>query len=290
MLNYCCISLTNIFIYLDAKILFKNRRYAALQKLVDTTDYFTEEEMQRRNPILYDQLIGKFQTKEEKQAFLKRSYDAAASSKTPLTDLLMAHMNRNEQGESYRRLDQEKQQAEEEEAEAEYQRIDDDDDQDDEMEIGGPSSRRNNADGNDEEGEEIEDEEKELFKEEFYTTMYQHFLDGKDIDFDYSTVDNNEEYDVGENLELDAEEKYFDGEEPFEAMGETQDNNEISDDLFNPPVRCKDIESKIKSLSVDTHSKPLISVTTNHNNDEDEGEDELDVYMKSIEKELQNQS
>lgn len=252
----------------DAKIRFKNRRYAALQKLVDTSDYFTEEEMQRRNPILFDQLIGKFQTKEEKELFMKRSYDTAASSKTPLTDLLMAHLNRNEQGESFRRLDQEKQTADEEEADAEYFEADDEDEEMDE-----PRSRRDIARDENDECEEIEEEEKELYKEEFYTTMYQNFLDGKDVDFDYSGVDNNEEYDIGENLELDEEEKYFDGEDPCEVHSESS----CDDVLFKPPARFSDIESKIKDLTVEADRAEPGS------NDEDE----LDAYMKIIESQLQ---
>ncbi|OXA57524.1 coiled-coil domain-containing protein 97 isoform X2 [Folsomia candida] len=269
-----------------AKLRLKNRRYAALQKLVDTTDYFTEEEMQRRNPILFDQLIGKFQSKEEKEAFASRSYNTAACSKTPLTDLLMAHMNRNEQGESYRRLDQEQQTAEEEEADNEYF------DDDEEMDQGNSPSRRSQGKIVDEDDcEEIEDEEKEILKEEFFTTMYQHFLDGKDIDFDYASVDNNDEYDIGENLELDEQEKYFDGEEPCDIN--SIDSSSCEDVMYKPPVRCSDIEFKIQTLTVKSdcnspsYTKVRDNLQMNQNNEDDE--DELDAYMKTIEKQLQSQ-
>lgn len=44
----------------------KNRRYGALNKLVKDDDYFTETEMMKRNPLLYDQLVGQYMTQEEK--------------------------------------------------------------------------------------------------------------------------------------------------------------------------------------------------------------------------------
>ncbi|KAG7154621.1 Coiled-coil domain-containing protein 97-like 1 [Homarus americanus] len=49
------------------KITVLNRRYSALQKLRRSGDYFSEKEMERRNPLLYDQLIGKHQTSEERE-------------------------------------------------------------------------------------------------------------------------------------------------------------------------------------------------------------------------------
>lgn len=48
------------------RITVRNRRYAALQKMRKSGDYFSEEEMERRDPLLYDHLIGQHQTQEER--------------------------------------------------------------------------------------------------------------------------------------------------------------------------------------------------------------------------------
>lgn len=50
--------------------------------------------------------------------------------------------------------------------------------------------------------------------------MEQRFIRGGDDDFDYTTVDDNEEYDDRAIEEQDAEDKYFDGQEPEFVMGE----------------------------------------------------------------------
>jgi hypothetical protein len=44
----------------------KNRRYEALQRLEKDTSYFSEDEMQQRCPLLYEQYIGQYMTDEEK--------------------------------------------------------------------------------------------------------------------------------------------------------------------------------------------------------------------------------
>lgn len=264
----------------------KNRRYEALKKLVETTDYFSEEEMQRRNPILYEQLIGKFHTEEEREAFLQQSWKSASGSGTtamPLTDMFLAHLERNSDGSSCRRVAQEAQLEEENEADAEYDSDDDDYDMDSVQEghlksKGDKSPKRNIS----MEGprEEIEDDEKELLKEEFFTTMYRSFLNGKDEDFDYSTVDDNPDYDCGENLDNDEEEKYFDEEEPCQVSEPSSDQ----DDLFRPPVRSNEIESKIEKLSVTNENSHKDETSSEIAMSEDE--DELDAYMKEIEKQL----
>lgn len=262
--------------------------------MVETSDYFSEEEMQRRNPILFDQLIGRYHTDEEREAFLQQSWKSSSGSGTtsmPLTDLFLAHLERTSEGESCRRMAQESQQDQEDEADAEYDSIDSDYD----MESPRPSTSKNSKKSprrptvnDDQPREEIDDEEKELLKEEFFTTMYRNFLNGKDEDFDYSTVDDNPDYDCGENLENDAEDKYFDDEEPCSVSDPCSDQ----DELFRPPVRSSEIESKIGSLSVDngvcdsgTNSGATVATTQDMTVGDDD-EDELDVYMRELQKQL----
>ncbi|NXK14997.1 CCD97 protein, partial [Herpetotheres cachinnans] len=59
--------------------------------------------------------------------------------------------------------------------------------------------------------------EREMLREEFTSRMYQRFLDGEDGDFDYSQVDENPDLDNLDIVSQDAEERYFDEEEPSDA-------------------------------------------------------------------------
>lgn len=45
----------------------KNRRFEALKKMVEEGSYFTETEMRNRNPLLYEELVGKYLTPEERK-------------------------------------------------------------------------------------------------------------------------------------------------------------------------------------------------------------------------------
>ncbi|CAG7835214.1 unnamed protein product [Allacma fusca] len=245
------------------EIVAKNRRYEALQRLVDTTDYFTEPEMQRRNPILFEQLIGRYHSKEEREAFLQllEKYSTGKQC-TPLSDMLIAHMNRSDDNVSERRLQQEDQINQEDAADEEY--FEDQDMEDDGYDYGPPASGRKVNE--EEETEEIDEDEKDLLKEEFFTTMYRNFLEGKDEDFDYSTVDDNEEYDCGEVLNQDAEDRYFDAEDSLSCHSDNMEGGGDSD----------------------MRSSPTLNPHGTHN--EEDSEDELDIYMKSIEKQLQTRN
>lgn len=44
----------------------KNRRYAAMQRLIDENEYFSEVEMMKREPLLYEHLIGQYMTANER--------------------------------------------------------------------------------------------------------------------------------------------------------------------------------------------------------------------------------
>lgn len=49
----------------------KNRRYAALKKLINEGSYFSETEMRRRNPLMYEHLVGRHLTEEEQDKINK---------------------------------------------------------------------------------------------------------------------------------------------------------------------------------------------------------------------------
>ena len=51
----------------------RNRRYEAMKQLTDEGEYFGEEEMKQRDPLLYEQMVGQYLTDEEIQAQVDKS-------------------------------------------------------------------------------------------------------------------------------------------------------------------------------------------------------------------------
>lgn len=164
----------------------KNRRYEALQRLIKQGTYFSDSEMRKRNPVLYEKMVGKFLTDEERKNTEKDEEDMKFST------LLLEHLERSN-GCSLRRQEQEIECAEWEEE------IESDEDDDDECET-------------------VDEYEKQFSRNEFVSVMYERFLSGKDKDFDYADVDDNADYDDIRICDIDEEEKYFDSEEPEELI------------------------------------------------------------------------
>lgn len=191
----------------------RNQRYAALRALQEGGEYFSDEQMRIREPLLYEQYIGQYLTDEEVLARSQESMlddapggpGAPAGNKGGLTQLLLN---------SYQeRLIQDRLQREQE-----------------------------REDGAREEDEEEEDvitaqqkdweptaEEKALLREEFIGQMHQRFLDGKDKDINYSEVDENPDYDNLDIVSRDEEDKYFDDEDDDEE--EEMENDEEDENM-----------------------------------------------------------
>jgi len=176
-----------------AKIRVKNRRYEALKRLVNDGKYFSMTEMKERNPLMFEQLVGQYMSEQEKE-------ELTEIDKTDLrfTTILMEHIDRDY--ENNRRH----QQQELEDAMFEESEDDDDDSYED-------SAQRGIRKAN-----EISEKEKVILKDEFLSTMYQSFLDGHDAEFNYTSVDDNVDYDSVVTNQQDAEDSYFDAEEPKE--------------------------------------------------------------------------
>ncbi|CAG2067343.1 unnamed protein product [Timema podura] len=121
----------------------------------------------------------------------------------------------------------------------------------------------------------ISRKERELLRDEFVTSMYQSFLDGKDVDFDYSTVDENPAFDCLKVEDQDEEEKYFDSETPEDApsiediMEELQDAPRRADVLEKEPVNAP---NRVDAVEKESH---IIA-------DELDEEDELDRFMRDL--------
>ena len=57
--------LKNILDIKKKKTGVRNRRYECLQRLMKDSDYFSEEKMRKRSPLLYEEYIGQYLTEEE---------------------------------------------------------------------------------------------------------------------------------------------------------------------------------------------------------------------------------
>lgn len=162
----------------------RNRRYECLKQLMDT-DYFSEEEMRQRNPLLFKHYIGQYMSEEE-----LASLDSTTSDMT-LSSHIMRRMRQDERRERERRQgEKEREQEEEEDTSSEEE------------------------EGMEEGSAEVTEAEKRHLRQEFLQVMQLSFLRGEDKGFDYSSVDGNERYDSIETQQQDGEDAYFDEEEP----------------------------------------------------------------------------
>ncbi|XP_008581512.1 PREDICTED: coiled-coil domain-containing protein 97 isoform X2 [Galeopterus variegatus] len=150
----------------------RNRRYAALRELIQEGEYFSDEQMRFRAPLLYEQYIGQYLTQEELSARTPTHQPPKSGSPgspaCPLSDLLLQSYQERE---LQQRL---LQQQEEEEACLEEEEEEEDSDEEDQRS------------GRDLEAWVPDSEERLILREEFTSRMHQRFLDGKDGDFDYS--------------------------------------------------------------------------------------------------------
>ncbi|ESO87685.1 hypothetical protein LOTGIDRAFT_179232 [Lottia gigantea] len=158
-----------------------NRRYSAMQKLMEDGEYFSEEEMKYRDPLLYEEMIGQYLTDDEIQSRVDKT-DLKFSS------ILLKHIDQIEENKLY--YYQKNQQDEEEESELESE---------EETENKKPK---------------ISSEEQQELKTEYIQMMQEKFLTGQDHHFfDYSTVDKNSEYDSLPTIDQDEQDKYFDDDD-----------------------------------------------------------------------------
>ncbi|XP_035510584.1 coiled-coil domain-containing protein 97 [Morone saxatilis] len=186
----------------------RNQRYAALRALQREGQYFSEEQMRMREPLLYEQYIGQYLTDEE---VLERSQEAMqddAQGEPGGGTGGLAHLLLNSYQE---RLIQNRLQEEQDREEGAREEEEDEDDDDDTV--------------RQQEGEPTP-EEKALLREEFISQMHQRFLDGKDKDFNYSEVDENPDYDNLDIVSRDAEDKYFDEDDDEEEEEEVEHDEE----------------------------------------------------------------
>lgn len=205
----------------------KNRRYQAMEELMDGGEYFSENEMKWRNPLLFEQMVGQYETIAEQDAREINKKDLKFSS------ILLNHLvDADATKKLYDRMKETEECQEEEEDESS---------EDEDMEKREVVEKGENEESNIENDEmdkdrEIEDDESKIsdvekgyLKGEFLKIMQERFLAGADTDFDYSAVDSNADYDALDILDHDAEEKYFDDDDTdFRLSQESQNDSDNS--------------------------------------------------------------
>ncbi|KOB68494.1 Coiled-coil domain-containing protein [Operophtera brumata] len=214
----------------------RNRRYKALQQLQNETDYFSEKQMMLRNPLLYEQLVGQYLTEEE-----IRERDGIDNENLNLLTMILDTVDRNHM----REVRNEQMLAESLEAvDINIQKTSNEHPQSKKM-WGDFETHDTKKKVNKKWGEfEIPDTkpscnkrwgdfdtpdtipsfkpevrkqtmisapERRLLREEFYQEMCSSFIEGRD-DYDYESVDNNEQFDDLKQVSQDAEDRYFDSE------------------------------------------------------------------------------
>lgn len=76
------------------KKLVKNRRLEAMRRLSESGDYFSDEEMKRRDPLLYEQMIGQYLSYDEVQSQIDKS-------DMRLSNILLGHIQMTQNNEVY---------------------------------------------------------------------------------------------------------------------------------------------------------------------------------------------
>lgn len=72
-----------------------------MQRLEALGEYFSDEEMKQRDPLLYEEMIGKYLTDDDVKAMVAPNADAKDHA---LSDVLMKHIQVMQNNELYERL------------------------------------------------------------------------------------------------------------------------------------------------------------------------------------------
>ncbi|CAL8094792.1 unnamed protein product [Calicophoron daubneyi] len=164
--------------------LARNRRLRALERLNHAEnssplkDHFSHEAMRRRDPILWETMIGKHLDGPARRRYLDHEYYTFSGF---LLNQLMAQQEKEELKEAYKN------------------------------QVHDPlKSCSSDESVNSSKNSELD---LESLEREFFELMKLRFLSGKDTDFDYSQIDNDETLDDDDaQLQVDEEEKYFDSD------------------------------------------------------------------------------
>ncbi|GAU88437.1 hypothetical protein RvY_01137 [Ramazzottius varieornatus] len=203
------------------RTLIRNRRFASIDSLT-TAGYFDESEMQRRDPLLYEELVEKHMTPEEKlevqrlRDIRERAEKRDSEQRHPFADILMESLIEKPEVDAYRERQREKEQGQTQEEEKDTSDEEGDaEDESTEIRKKVDSLHLESTDRAEPPEVPLDDEERALLREEFRQIMQERFLEGKDSDFlDYGAIDQNAALDRSDEFLRDEEDRYFDDEEP----------------------------------------------------------------------------
>lgn len=245
----------------DKKVLTKNRRFEALNKMLKENAYFSESEMMRRNPLLYEQLVGQYLSEKEK---LDR--DNIDTANITLLNVLLEGMDRRRIKDILEKQMDDEDSSSEREGNNSSSDSESSDDQFEKAQASnwGEFEKKPNVATKRVKPKKqrkkveipvgttfITASERDLLREEFVQEMYRSFLAGED-EIDYEPIDSNTDLDCLDVRAMDEEEKYFDSETPQ--------------------------ESEMPSPAASVTNEPDANVDENIA----DSEDELDVYMKHL--------
>lgn len=193
----------------------RNRRFGALQELLDKKDeYFSELEMMRREPELYEQLVGQYMTGPEKQ--MRDRCENPTFLSALLKGIEMEHLREHTEKRAIEEKHSDLSESDDDEGPAPSSSLwGEFDDAPKRQVVEKRTSPKN-----------VSDAEKDEMKREFIEIMYQKFLSGQDTEYDYSNVDNNGDYDDLEMETQDQQDKYFDESEEEVAMPISEDEDQ----------------------------------------------------------------
>lgn len=185
----------------------RNRRFAALQKLLDDKDdHFTEQEMMKREPTLYEQLVGQYLSEEEKQ-------NRDRCDNPTFLGALLRGIEMEQLRDYQEKVTKASNEDDDEESDPEDENFDEGETR------AGHSSLWGEFDDAPSRPvkpktkiplKNVTESDRDELKREFIEAMYLKFMNGEDNDFDYGTVDNNAEYDDLAMEDQDEQDRYFD--------------------------------------------------------------------------------
>ncbi|KAH8237923.1 hypothetical protein KR032_008069 [Drosophila birchii] len=223
-------------------VCIKNRRYQAMQQLLEKGEYFSEHEMMQRAPDLYQELVGQYLTEAEKKA--RDSYDVRNTS---FSGILMHSLEKQQRDELLAETQQERRDEAVEAAELpsalpEYEvpvacrqqwgAFEDDEP------VACSTSRVAVAQIAQISTPELYNPgERELLRHEFLSMMKERFLQGEDKDFDYTAVDDNAQLDDLKQIEQDEEDAYFEDSDEEEELPESKEGASSEEDELDIYMR-----------------------------------------------------
>ncbi|EME32049.1 hypothetical protein Gasu2_11150 [Galdieria sulphuraria] len=236
----------------------RNRRLAAMESLISRGQYFSDEQMELRDPLLYYRLWGRYasylNSAELEQirnhdavihAYPSRASEETFASKKksqvvhhipekepvrPLTHYLLEYFDAKNIVE--KRMQQRRQEKKDSSVSGAKRRMLHSNtfgQMKDEMEREYIEEQLMEQASDEENESDISNwtlDDFQQSREELLVIMRQRFLNGHDATFfDYSSIDNNEDYDGMEWIQNDIEERYFDGQEPERISTMDEDNH-----------------------------------------------------------------